>query len=182
MAAEEEEEEEEENERNEDGDEKLNERPRTQRSREREKRPPPLQGALTVRKYRAHHVAECTVEGDLDDPWYPRQPYDEEEAEEAGRGRKRGRGRREGGQDERERNKSPSWRTEEKGKPSREARPVGQRGRRIARERTRIKRNGARADEGEGRGGSTLKRRTFPHEPPKMRPGIVGPEPPMPRS
>lgn len=39
-----------------------------------------------MRKYRAHHVAECTVEGDLDDPWYPRQPYDEEEAEEAGRG------------------------------------------------------------------------------------------------
>lgn len=41
---------------------------------DRERRPPPLQGALTVRKYRAHHVAECTVEGDLDDPWYPRQP------------------------------------------------------------------------------------------------------------
>lgn len=44
---------------------------------------------------------------------------------------------------------------------------------RTPRERTRIKRATAT-----GRGGGTLKRRTFPHEPPKMRPGIVGPEPP----
>ncbi|PBC34672.1 hypothetical protein APICC_05867 [Apis cerana cerana] len=53
---------------------------------------------------RAHHVAECTVEGDLDDPWYPRQLGRTEEEEEE---------EEEGGQDERERNKSPernaSW-------------------------------------------------------------------------
>lgn len=38
------------------------------------------------------------MEGDLDNPWYPRQPYDEEEAEEAGRsgGRSRGWARRTG--------------------------------------------------------------------------------------
>lgn len=81
------------------------------KEKEEERAPPPLQGALTVRKYRAHHVAECTVEGDLDDPWYPRQLGRTEEEEEE---------EEEGGQDERERNKSPerSRRAEEKGKPS----------------------------------------------------------------
>lgn len=138
------------------------------KEREEERPPPPLQGALTVRKYRAHHVAECTVEGDLDDPWYPRQL---------------GRTEEEGGQDERERNKSPerSRRAEEKGKPSEGSpeRRVEERCERRGgmRERTRIKRRKS----GRG-GGGTLKRRTFPHEPPKMRPGIVEPEPPMPRS
>lgn len=50
------------------------------------------------------------------------------------------------------------------------------------RERTRIKRRESGMGEGGRGGGGTLKRRTFPHEPPKMRPGIVEPEPPMPRS
>lgn len=113
------------------------------------------------------------MEGDLDDPWYPRQlgRTGEGEREEEGRARRTGEEQVAGAE-----SASGGKRKAKRRKPGAESgceRGGGMR------ERTRIKRRKS----GRGRGGGgTLKRRTFPHEPPKMRPGIVEPEPPMPRS